>query len=85
MLGTYEQMRMAGLFAVSSVKFANNEKYLLACCSMDGNLSLCRLDPPCVLFLLKGHRGGVTGRCILLPFALSPSLIFLLAQYGLAP
>ncbi|KAH9379273.1 hypothetical protein HPB48_020917 [Haemaphysalis longicornis] len=47
--------------AVTSVRFANNEKYLLGCCSADGNLSICRLDPPCVLYLLKGHRAKVSG------------------------
>ncbi|KAM7295829.1 WD repeat-containing protein 13 [Ixodes scapularis] len=46
--------------AVTCVKFANNEKHLLACCSMDGSLSVCRLDPPRVLFHLKGHRAGVS-------------------------
>ncbi|CAN8008421.1 unnamed protein product, partial [Ixodes pacificus] len=45
---------------VTCVKFANNEKHLLACCSMDGSLSVCRLDPPRVLFHLKGHRAGVS-------------------------
>ncbi|XP_077491431.1 WD repeat-containing protein 13-like isoform X2 [Amblyomma americanum] len=47
--------------AVTSVRFANNEKYLLGCSSADGNLSICRLDPPCVLFMLQGHHGKVTG------------------------
>lgn len=47
--------------AVTSVRFANNEKYLLGCCSADGNLSICRLDPPCVLYMLKGHRAKVSG------------------------
>lgn len=47
--------------AVTLVRFANNEKYLLGCSSADGNLSICRLDPPCVLYMLEGHHGKVTG------------------------
>lgn len=51
----------SSVVAVTSVRFANNEKYLLGCCSADGNLSICRLDPPCVLYMLKGHRAKVSG------------------------
>ncbi|XP_067140482.1 WD repeat-containing protein 13-like [Centruroides vittatus] len=48
--------------AVTAVKFANNDKSLLACCSMDKTLSICQLTPPpaSVLFKLKGHTKGVT-------------------------
>ncbi|XP_076345258.1 WD repeat-containing protein 13-like isoform X2 [Tachypleus tridentatus] len=49
--------------AVTAVKFANNDKSLLACSSLDGNLSICQLTPPpaTVVYLLKGHTDGVTG------------------------
>ncbi|XP_064477690.1 WD repeat-containing protein 13-like [Ornithodoros turicata] len=46
--------------AVTSVKFANNEKFLLACCSLDGKLSICGLNPPSVLRVLEGHSNGIT-------------------------
>jgi len=45
--------------AVTSIKFAHNERYLLACSSMDGTLSLCSLNPPKVMFMLLGHKKSV--------------------------
>ncbi|RWS08628.1 hypothetical protein B4U79_05611, partial [Dinothrombium tinctorium] len=47
--------------AVTRVHFANNDKSLLACCSLDGTLSICQLTPPpaTVLYILKGHTDGV--------------------------
>ena len=47
--------------AVTRVHFANNDKSLLACCSMDGTLSICQLTPPpaTVLYILKGHTSCV--------------------------
>lgn len=47
--------------SVSSIKFANNDKYLLGCSSKDGSLSICDLgtSPPCVKFMLLGHKGSV--------------------------
>lgn len=47
--------------AVTGVKFANNDKSLLACCSLDGTLSICQLtpSPATVLYILKGHKAGV--------------------------
>jgi len=47
--------------AVTRVYFANNDKSLLACCSMDGTLSICQLTPPpaTVLYILKGHTSCV--------------------------
>uniref|UniRef100_T1JHG3 Uncharacterized protein n=1 Tax=Strigamia maritima TaxID=126957 RepID=T1JHG3_STRMM len=49
--------------AVTSVRFANDDKSKLACCSQDGTLSICQVHPPPahVIFLLQGHTAGVTG------------------------
>lgn len=65
-----ENYAFAGVFhifdqhkdAVTSVKFANNDKSLLACSSLDGKLSICQLmpSPPSVLYILTGHKNGVT-------------------------
>nr|XP_018669266.1 WD repeat-containing protein 13-like [Ciona intestinalis] len=45
----------------TSIKFANDEKNLLAYSSMDGTISICQLVPkPTVLVTLKGHNDGVT-------------------------
>ncbi|XP_043936244.1 WD repeat-containing protein 13 [Protopterus annectens] len=48
--------------AVPKVQFANDDKHLLACCSLDGTISICQLvpSPPIVLRVLKGHTRGVT-------------------------
>jgi len=47
---------------VSTVKFANDEKHTLAYASMDGTVSICKLDPPDakVSVVLDGHSDGVT-------------------------
>ncbi|NWR95891.1 WDR13 protein, partial [Furnarius figulus] len=47
---------------VRKVQFAHDERHLLACCSLDGTLSVCRLcpGPPAVLRRLRGHSGGVS-------------------------
>ncbi|XP_068780182.1 WD repeat-containing protein 13 isoform X2 [Struthio camelus] len=47
--------------AVPRVQFAHDERHLLACCSLDGTISVCRLapGPPAVLRVLRGHGGGV--------------------------
>ncbi|NWI46749.1 WDR13 protein, partial [Picathartes gymnocephalus] len=44
------------------VQFAHDERHLLACCSLDGTLSVCRLapGPPAVLRRLRGHGAGVS-------------------------
>lgn len=43
------------------VQFAHDDRHLLACCSLDGTISVCRLapGPPAVLRVLRGHGGGV--------------------------
>ncbi|XP_059477242.1 WD repeat-containing protein 13-like [Neocloeon triangulifer] len=48
---------------VNMVKFANNDRSLLCCCSEDGTLSICNVtaDPPCVVAILQGHSKAVTG------------------------
>ncbi|XP_019874845.2 WD repeat-containing protein 13 [Aethina tumida] len=48
---------------VTMVKFANNDKSRLCCCSIDGNLSICNLmdNPPSVLTILKGHTKPISG------------------------
>ncbi|NWS79685.1 WDR13 protein, partial [Toxostoma redivivum] len=47
---------------VRKVQFAHDERHLLACCSLDGTLSVCRLapGPPAVLRRLRGHGAGVS-------------------------
>ncbi|XP_066139422.1 WD repeat-containing protein 13-like isoform X2 [Euwallacea fornicatus] len=47
--------------AVTMVKFANNDKSLVCCSSLDGNLSVCDVscNPPSVLAILKGHSMAV--------------------------
>lgn len=51
---------------VTMVKFANNDKSRLCCCSIDGNLSICNLmdNPPSVLTILKGHTKPISGKII---------------------
>ncbi|RWS28703.1 hypothetical protein B4U80_06858 [Leptotrombidium deliense] len=48
--------------AVTRVHFANNDKSLLACCSLDGTLSICQLTPTpaTVLYILRGHTNGIS-------------------------
>uniref|UniRef100_A0A672JF34 WD repeat domain 13 n=1 Tax=Salarias fasciatus TaxID=181472 RepID=A0A672JF34_SALFA len=48
--------------AVPRLQFANDDKHLLACCSLDGTLSIMMLSPPpaSVKVTLKGHAGPVT-------------------------
>ncbi|XP_043357501.1 WD repeat-containing protein 13 isoform X3 [Dermochelys coriacea] len=48
--------------AVPKVQFANDDKHLLACCSLDGTISVCQLAPapPTVLRVLRGHSRGVS-------------------------
>lgn len=48
---------------VKAVKFANEERDRLACCSVDGSISVLRLDPPTVQFILKGHTNSINGTC----------------------
>ncbi|MPC13879.1 WD repeat-containing protein 13 [Portunus trituberculatus] len=49
--------------SVSMVKFAHNDSGLLACCSLDGSLSICQVadGDPRVLHTLQLHTAGVTG------------------------
>lgn len=49
-------------FAVPRVRFANDDRHRLACCSLDGSISLCQLvpAPPTVLHVLRGHTRGVS-------------------------
>lgn len=51
-------------FVVTAIKFAHDDKYLLACSSTDGTLSVCALvpSPPSVSCTLRGHTAAVTGR-----------------------
>lgn len=48
---------------MTSVKFANDEKSLLAYSSMNGLICICRIHPdPVISVTLHGHLDGVTGR-----------------------
>jgi len=51
---------------VTAVKFAHDDKSRLACCSLDGQISICQIIPPpaTVICLLEGHTSGVTGVCL---------------------
>lgn len=48
--------------SVPRLQFANDDKHLLACCSLDWTLSIMTLSPPppIVKVTLKGHAGPVT-------------------------
>ncbi|XP_050729025.1 WD repeat-containing protein 13-like [Eriocheir sinensis] len=49
--------------SVTMVRFAHNDPGLLACCSLDGTLSICQVadGEPRVLHTLRKHSAGVTG------------------------
>lgn len=51
----------------TTIKFANDERHLLAYSSMAGVIAICKTRPtPGVIRLLEGHTGGVTGNLICL-------------------
>ncbi|XP_033118477.1 WD repeat-containing protein 13-like [Anneissia japonica] len=47
--------------AVTCVRFANDDKSRIACCSLDGNISVCQVlpEPATVVCVFKGHTQGV--------------------------
>ncbi|CAB3998635.1 WD repeat-containing 13-like, partial [Paramuricea clavata] len=46
--------------AVTSIKFAHDEKHQLACSSSDGTISVCHLIPsPSVTCFLRGHKASI--------------------------
>lgn len=49
--------------AVTTIKFANNDRSRLCCASVDGTLSICDVanTPAEVIAILKGHNNAVTG------------------------
>lgn len=51
---------------VTRVKFANNDKGLLATCSLDGNLVICQIipSPATIIYKLEGHKAGIKGLII---------------------
>ncbi|XP_014748879.1 PREDICTED: WD repeat-containing protein 13, partial [Sturnus vulgaris] len=60
--GSRGHRRSLSRSSVRKVQFAHDERHLLACCSLDGTLSVCRLapGPPAVLRRLRGHGAGVS-------------------------
>ena len=54
------------LLAVTAIKFAHDDKYLLACSSTDGTLSVCALvpSPPSVSCTLRGHTAAIMGNIV---------------------
>ncbi|KAL3876277.1 hypothetical protein ACJMK2_034143 [Sinanodonta woodiana] len=68
--------------AVTSVKFANDDKSRVACSSMDGTLSICQVIPPpaTVICMLKGHKAGVAD----FVWSLSSDLILSVSYDGTA-
>ncbi|XP_032063146.1 WD repeat-containing protein 13 isoform X2 [Aythya fuligula] len=59
--GVYHVFDQHSDSAVPRVQFAHDDRHLLACCSLDGTISVCRLapGPPAVLRVLRGHGAGV--------------------------
>jgi len=49
---------------VVAVKFANDDKSRVACCSYDGTISVMQVipTPATVICVLKDHSSAVTGR-----------------------
>lgn len=49
--------------AVTTVKFANDDKSRIACASVDSTLSICQVIPPpaTVICILRGHMAAVSG------------------------
>lgn len=47
--------------AVTRVRFANNDKSLLASCSLDGSLVICQVipSPATTIYKLEGHQSGI--------------------------
>ena len=66
------------------VKFAHNDTGLLACCSLDGSLSICQVaeGDPRVLHTLHLHTAGVTGKPHILPQSTTSTPITLLSTTG---
>jgi len=58
------------MVVVTAVKFAHDDKSRLACCSLDGQVSICQVIPPpaTVICLLDGHTSGVTGASLVISF-----------------
>ena len=48
---------------MTRVKFANNDKSLLATCSEDGTLVICQVipSPATIIYKLQGHKAGIKG------------------------
>lgn len=50
---------------VTRIKFAHDDRDLIAFSSLDGKISICSaLNPPRLLRSLEGHTGAVTGTLI---------------------
>ncbi len=47
--------------AVTRIRFANNDKSLLASCSLDGSLVICQVipSPATTIYRLEGHQAGI--------------------------
>lgn len=60
--GMYHIFEQHGDQAVPKVQFANDERNRLACCSLDGTLSILQLVPlpPSLQRVLRGHEAAVT-------------------------
>ena len=58
------------MMSVTTVRFAHDDKSRQACCSLDGQISICQIIPPpvTVICLLQGHTSGVAGTAGLLFF-----------------
>ena len=63
MVGRFGMLARSTRFIVqvTCILFANNNKDMLACSSMDGNLSICQVSDQTIVHMLRGHEKGVTG------------------------
>lgn len=54
----------AVIFVVVAVKFANDDKSRVACCSYDGTISVMQVipTPATVICVLRDHTSAVTGQ-----------------------
>ena len=69
--------------AVTCVKFANDEKYLLAFSSASGRIAICSLHPsPRVIRKLDRHMNEVTGQFNFYAFSLCQNVGIMTSFYS---
>lgn len=70
---------------MTAIKFAHDDKYLLACSSTDGTLSVCALvpSPPSVSCTLRGHTAAIMGNTVPYSIAFCYSISFSIVKLTL--